>query len=190
MRRTVTRLASMVALGAMALVSAGSAVAAPPSINSVNFTVYACPASIQSPADLETAGGASEVCAVGGRAGDFGTLPDGWTWRIDPVEYALQASVKVHGTLLTNPEANAGGSCSSSTMTCRAFQAYGWFGVPAGRLTLTETTVPPDYTFGWANVIVDGQAATATTDAVARTVTVRPPRGTQDIYVELINIVP
>jgi len=184
------RLAPMVALAGVALMGPVSALAAAPSLNVVDFTVYACPASIQSPADLDNAGGPSAVCAVAGRPGDFGTLADGYTWRIDPIEYDLEASYHVHGTTLTSPEATAGGYCDTITMICNAFQAYGWFNVPKGTATLTETTIPAGYALGWANVSADGQAIAATTDAAAGSVTIRAPRGAQSIYVELIDIVP
>jgi hypothetical protein len=189
MRRLAAPLTSIVALGALVLVLPGTALAAP-TISSASIVVYACPASIQTPADLDAAGGPDEVCAVGGRPGDFGTLEDGFTWRIAPIEFDLQASLRVHGARLSNPEPTAGGSCNTTTMTCNAFQAYGWFNFPAGKTKLTEATVPPGYGFGWAVVYVDGQPASATTDVAARSVTLTPPRGAQSIFVQFINIVP
>src|SRR5919197_5987856 len=186
MQRAAARRISMIAIGMIALLVPTSALAGPPSLNAVTFTVYACPASIQTPADLETAGGPSEICAVGGKVGAFPTLSGGYSWTITPIEYDLQASAHVHGARLSNPQATAGGSCDSETFMCHAFQAYGWFNVPVGRLTLTETTVPPGFSFGWANVYVDGQAVSASVDSAARTILVRAPRGAQGLYVEFI----
>jgi hypothetical protein len=180
----------MAAIAGLALMGPASTLAAAPSLSVVDFTIYACPASIQSPADLDNAGGPGAVCAVAGQPGDFGTLPDGFTWRIAPIEYDLQASYQVHGKMLTVPEATAGGFCDPNSMTCNAFQAYGWFGVPSGRATLTESTVPSGYVLGWANASADGTPIAATTDAAGASVTIRPPHGAQTVYVELIDIVP
>src|SRR5436190_17647554 len=121
-------------VGLIGLFLLGGAVLAPtpalakPTINAVSFTVYACPAWIQSPADLANAGGEGVACAVAGRAGDFGSLQPGYTWAIDPVEYDLEASLAASGgSTLTSPEPTAGGFCDTITMVCHAFQSYGWF---------------------------------------------------------------
>jgi hypothetical protein len=190
MRRTMTRAGLMAAMAGLLLIAPASTLAAAPSLSVVDFTIYACPASIQSPADLDNAGGPGAVCAVAGQPGDFGALAGGYTWRLAPIEYDLQAAFHVHGTTLTSPEATAGGFCDTISMVCNAFQAYGWFSVPAGRSVLTESTIPSGYVLGWANASADGQSIATQTNAAAGTVTIRPPHGAQTVYVELIDIVP
>jgi hypothetical protein len=160
-------------------------------VNSVTFTEYACPPSIQSPTDLANAGGASAVCAVAGRPGDFGTLETGFTWEIDPIEYDLEATlVAGDGSVLTNPDPTAGGFCNTTTMTCHAYQNYGWFGVSAGKLLLTEDTVPTGYVFGWADAQINGRAARATVDATARSISLRAHPHVDSVFIQIINITP
>jgi hypothetical protein len=162
--------------------------AAAPRLDRVTFTVYACPASIQTPDDLANAGGPFEACAVAGRTGDFGFLFPGFHWRTDPIEYDLQASLRGRGRPLTNPEATAGGTCDPDILECTAFQAYGWFNTPAGRFKLALATLPTGFGVGWANVYVDGQATTVAVDAASQSVTVDPPNGSTSVYVEFINL--
>jgi hypothetical protein len=160
-------------------------------VNSVSFTEYACPANIQTPTDLANAGGADAACAVAGRTGDFGTLEPGFTWEIDPVEYDLQATlVGGDGSVLTNPDATAGGFCNPTAMTCHAYQNYGWFGVAAGKLLLTEDTVPTGYTFGWAEIQINGKAGRGTVDATARSISLRAHPHIDQVFIRIINIVP
>jgi len=187
---------SWVAAVATALVVAGLAgpvsAAGPAKVQVVDFTEYACPPGITTPAELDTAGGPDEVCAVAGKVGEFSWLPEGFAWRIDPVEFDLQASLKPRGRPRSNPEPMAGGSCSPSTLTCGAFQAYGWESVPTGKTTLTEVTLPTGYAFGWASVTVNGEPRDSAVSTSSRTVTFTTTRADQDgqIYIQLINVAP
>jgi hypothetical protein len=157
----------------------------------VDFTEYACPAGIATPSDLEAAGGPDQACAVAGKVGEFSWKPEGYTWYIDPIEFDLQASLRprAHGRSFYDPQPMAGGSCNPNTMQCRAFQAYGWSNVPTGSATVTEITVPPGYTFGWANVFVNGVPWSATYDVSTRSVTFTTTRADDgaSVYVQLIN---
>jgi hypothetical protein len=165
-----------------------AAVAAAPHLDYVTFTVYACPSSIQTPEELANAGGPFEACAVAGKTGEFGWLPTDFHWRIDPVEYNLQASLRGRGRPLSNPEATAGGTCDSSILQCTAFQSYGWFNTPIGKFTLSETTLPSGYTFGWADAYVDGTPTAGTVDAAAHSLTIAPASGSASVYVQFINL--
>jgi hypothetical protein len=174
----------------VALIAPTGAVAAP-AVSSVSIAVYACPASIQTPEDLVNAGGASAACAIAGRPGDFGTLPPGFTWEIDPIEYDLESSIATSdGSVQTDPEATAGGFCNTTTMTCHAYQAYGWFNLASGKMTVTEDAAPTGYSFGWADVSIGGKAARSTLDAATSSVSFRAHPNTQNVLVLLINIVP
>ena len=185
---------SSLVIGTIALLAGLSLpgiVVAAPAISSVSIAVYSCPASIQTPADLANAGGAAAVCSIAGRPGDFGTLEPGFTWDIDPVEYALQATISTSdGSTQSDPEPVAGGFCDGSTMTCHAYQAYAWFNLAAGTMTVTEDAPPPGTQFGWAEVLFDGKAGRSTSNAGTSSVTFRAHPHIQNVLVLLINIVP
>lgn len=191
MRKPKFWFAAAAALLVASLAGPASA-AGPAKVQIVDFTEYACPPGITSPAELDTAGGPDEVCAVGGKVGEFAWLPDGYTWRIDPIEFDLQASLKYRGRPLSDPEPQVGGSCNSVTLTCHAFQAYGWDSISTGKTTLTEVTVPPGYAFGWATVQVNGELRTSTSSVSSRSVTFTTTSADRDaaVFIQLINITP
>jgi hypothetical protein len=136
-------------------------------INDIIVMKVACPAGLDTPEEVEAAGGAA-ACSPTGTVGSIGDPPPGYVWDPEPIEFDLQLTLDTPDESLTLDDASPGGAgdgvCNTMTLVCTEVSAYTWAGVTAGETTVTQVTAPDGYEFGWA------EAGTITGDPVGFTI--------------------
>jgi hypothetical protein len=122
-------------------------------INDIVVIKVACPAGLDTPAEVSDAGGAL-ACSPTGTVGSIGDPPSGYVWDPEPIEFDLQLALETPDETLTLDDASPGGAgdggCNTVTLVCTDVSAYTWAGVTAGPTTVTQVTAPNGYEFGWA----------------------------------------
>ncbi len=97
------------------------------------------------------------ACRPIAATGDVGDLPDGYTWRQEPIEgldVELEEPDGATRTIAEAGPAGGDGTCDPSTLTCWDSFGYGWEHVLAGETALT-VTAPDGYRLSFAFVVSD-----------------------------------